>query len=141
MSEGIENVASDLSATEADDDAELLQQLTDVIGQTRECHRSLIARRGSLDACIRHAEELQTHLHGAHTRVLQRIQYLVQALQPDATSSSDSMSVAMRCARRSFEASQPMHFILSCSPAVPNCQFVLWTFVFVCVRMHVRLPY
>lgn len=79
-----------------DDDAELLQQLAGVIYQTSECYRSLIARRDSLDACVRHAEELQTHLHGAHARAVQRIQYLEQAMQPDAASSSDSENNAVR---------------------------------------------
>ena len=130
-----------------DDDAELLQQLAGVIYQTSECYRSLIARRDSLDACVRHAEELQTHLHGAHARAVQRIQYLEQAMQPDAASSSDSENNAVRCARRSFEACQQIHFILPAPSRLPMCpsahvlacQCVSRAFVFACVRTLVRL--
>jgi len=63
------------------DDADLLGQLTEVIGETGQCLDALLARRASLNACIQLAEELHRHLHAAHSTVAQRIVYLSGQIQ------------------------------------------------------------
>lgn len=74
-------VAAPRLSTEAFDDAELLCQLVDVIGETSQCLDALVARRASLESCIRLTEDLHRHLHAAHSTVAQRLSFLGMQVQ------------------------------------------------------------